>query len=136
MLETTALLFAATLFGGMMLFSFSFAPLLFSQMPMKQARTMLRNTFPWYYLFVIVTSAACLVLELGLDSVSAGLMAITLIIGIGARQALMPAINRATDTQLAGDSDGKRRFAVLHGLSVVLNFVQIGTVGWVIARFL
>jgi hypothetical protein len=43
---------------------------------------------------------------------------------------LMPAINAATD---AGD---KRRFGQLHGVSVVLQLLQIGLAGYVLTRFL
>ena len=41
-----ALLLAATLLGGMVFFSFGFAPVLFAQLPMEQVRPLLRGTFP------------------------------------------------------------------------------------------
>lgn len=43
------------------------------------------------------------------------------------RQLLMPAINRATD---AGD---RRRFAWLHGLSVLVTLAHIAACGWLLA---
>ena len=62
MIEFTALLLVATLFGGMMLYSFGFAPIVFSTLPAKDASRFIRAAFPWYYLFVIVT--ACWWLDL------------------------------------------------------------------------
>ena len=43
-----ALLVTATLFGGMVFFSFGFAPVLFKQLPMDKVRPLLRGTFPYY----------------------------------------------------------------------------------------
>lgn len=181
-MEIAALLAAATLFGGMALYSFGFAPLLFTRLPSEQAARLLREAFPWYYLFVIVTAGLAGILVVALDPFSALLLAATLLIGVVARQFLMPAINRARDASLgkAAPADGegmsaaerggegatmavrdapaadaaapaaedvpvtdagsravaRRRFDRLHGLSVVLNFVQMAAVGWALARFL
>ncbi|MEM9477898.1 MAG: DUF4149 domain-containing protein [Pseudomonadota bacterium] len=52
-----ALLLTATLFGGMVFFSFGFAPVLFAQLPMDKVRPLLRGTFPHYYLAVIALAA-------------------------------------------------------------------------------
>ena len=145
-MEIAALLAAATLFGGMALYSFGFAPLLFTRLPGEQAAKLLREAFPWYYLFVIVTAGVAGLLVVALDPFSAALLAMTLLVGVAARQTLMPAINRARDASLgkadapdapdeAGRTAAKRRFDRLHGLSVALNFVQLGAVGWAIARF-
>ena len=147
-MEVAALLAAATLFGGMTLYSFGFAPLLFTRLPGEQAAKLLREAFPWYYLFTIVTAAVAGLLVVALDPFSAALLAMTLAVGVVARQLLMPAINRARDASLAGGAEGaaeparadarraaKRRFERLHGLSVALNFAQLGAVGWALARF-
>lgn len=56
MIEFAALLLVSTLFGGMMLYSFGFAPMVFSALPAEAAGRFIRAVFPWYYLFVIVTA--------------------------------------------------------------------------------
>lgn len=130
MIEIAALLTAALLFGGMTLYSFGLAPLLFTGLPAETAGRMLRRAFPWYYLFILAAAVGAGALLWTSDPLGAALMAATAVIALLARQGLMPAINAATD---AGD---KRRFAWLHGLSVVLNFVQLAAVAWVLIRFL
>ena len=57
-----AVLSTALLFGGMTLYSFGFAAFLFSALPAKTAGETLRRAFPWFYAFVIATSAAAALL--------------------------------------------------------------------------
>ena len=82
MILSVAVLSTVLLFGGMTLYSFGFAAFLFTALPAKTAREALRRAFPWFYEFVIATSAA---------------VAVTT---VPVRQILMPAINRATDAGL------------------------------------
>ena len=124
MFEAIALLMAAVLFGGMTFYSFGFAPVLFKQLPMAEVRPLLRGTFPYYYLAVIGMSALALLLALFVDAAAAGLMAAILGSTVYARQVLMGQINAATDR---GDQAAFKR---LHGLSVVIQLVQIGLAGW------
>lgn len=137
MIDTLALLTTASLFGGMVLFSFGFAPMVFSQLDGEQAGAMIRNAFPWYYLFVIVSAAlAAALLFFSGDALAMSLLLATLVIGVFARQGLMPMINDARDKQMAGDASAKKRFGALHGVSVLLNFVQLGAIGWTLVRFI
>jgi len=62
-----ALLAASTLFGGMMLYSFGFAPLVFKTLAIDEAGRMLRRAFPWYYLFVLATAVVAATLLLSID---------------------------------------------------------------------
>ena len=130
-----ALLAASTLFGGMMLYSFGFAPLVFKTLAIDEAGRMLRRAFPWYYLFVLATAVIAAALLASIDDSSALVMVIVAVIAIVARQGLMPAINAARDRQLQGDVAAKRHFARLHGASVLLNLVQLFGVGLVLYRF-
>ena len=57
MIEFAALLLVSTLFGGMMLYSFGLAPMVFSALPAEDAGRFIRAAFPWYCLFVIVIAA-------------------------------------------------------------------------------
>ena len=132
--HTLALFALATLFGGMVLYSFGFAPLVFTKLPMSQASTLLREAFPLYYLFVIGVAIVATLALLGVDTLSAWLLGIVVVLGVAARQLLMPAINRASDARAAGDARAKGRFARLHGLSVVINFVQLAGIATALFR--
>jgi Domain of unknown function (DUF4149) len=127
-MKIAALLSTALLFGGMTLFSFGFAPIVFSALKADVAGGLLRKAFPHYYLFVLATAAAAAGALSALDGFSAALMVGTCLVALIARQLLMPAINTARD------SGAKSRFDRLHGLSVVLNMVQLAAVVWVLVR--
>jgi Domain of unknown function (DUF4149) len=58
MISIAALLATSLLFGGMTLYSFGFAPLVFSALPAEVAGKLLRRAFPHRYLFVLVTAVA------------------------------------------------------------------------------
>ncbi len=122
-LKSAALLTSALLFGGMLLFSASFAAFLFKVLPIAEARSLIRKAFPHFYLFVIVTSATAALLVLGSDStnnfISAVMLAMIAATTYPTRQVLMPAINAAADIQL------KSRFVLLHSLSVVITLAHI-----------
>ena len=136
MIEFAALLLVSTLFGGMMLYSFGFAPMVFSALPAEDAGRFIRAAFPWYYLFVIVTAGIGGAILLRLNSRSGALALAIAVIAIFARQVLMPRINIARDMQLKGIGEAKRRFSRLHGFSVALNFAQLIAAGYVLYRFL
>ncbi|MEM9393493.1 MAG: DUF4149 domain-containing protein [Pseudomonadota bacterium] len=135
-MEIAALLATALLFGGMTLYSFGFAPLLFAELRAEAAGRLLRRAFPWYYLFTIAVALLGAGLLWPVDRLSVVLLASTAAIGIVARQILMPMINSARDAWTGGAAEAKRRFDMLHGLSVALNFVQMGLVAWALVRFL
>ncbi len=128
MFSIAALLLTALLFGGMTLYSFGFAPLVFSALPADVAGKLLRQAFPHYYLFVMITGAAAGLALLPRDGLASGLMAAVAVIAIVARQLLMPAINTARDTH------AKSRFNQLHGLSVALNMGQLIAIIAVLVR--
>lgn len=136
MIEFAALLLISTLFGGMMLYSFGFAPLVFSALPAEDAGRFIRAAFPWYYLFVIATAGLGGAILLPSNARSGALALAISAVAIYARQGLMPRINDARDQRLRGNADAKRRFGRLHGVSVALNFVQLIAAGYVLYRFL
>ena len=125
-MASISLLLAATLLGGMVFFSFGFAPVLFKQLPMEQVRPLLRGTFPYYYMVVIVLSSVATVAALGQSSLAALLIGVTCLSTLYARQVLMGQINAATDR---GD---QTMFHRLHMVSVVIQVVQIGLCGWAV----
>lgn len=125
MIEAAALIATATLFGGMVCFSFLFAPLVFAKLPEATAGAFIRGVFPWYYLAVAALGAVAAAALWPLAPVLGWVAAAVALGAVLARQVAMPAINRARDRELAGDGTAKRRFALLHGGTVVLNLVQI-----------
>ena len=133
-MEILALLLTATLFGGMVLYSFGFAPFLFRQLSAEQAGPLIRAAFPHYYLFVILGALAAGFALMAVDTRSVALMGWVAGLGVLSRQVLMPQINAARDAELAGAAVAKSRFATLHGASVAINFLQLGLIGWVLVR--
>jgi hypothetical protein len=127
---TLALLSTALLFGGMMLYSFGFAAVLFAALPPDTAGATIRRTFPHFYHFVLGCAALGAALVWPHDTLAAILLAVIAITTIPNRQILMPAINRATDT------GAKTRFKWLHGASVLVTLAHIGLAGVALARFL
>jgi hypothetical protein len=121
-----ALLTSSLLFGGMLLFSASFAAFLFKSLPPAEASALIRKAFPSFYLFVIITSLIATLLALMGSLFSASILALITLSTIPTRQILMPAINAASDAKL------KRRFLVLHSLSVVITLLHIIAVAFVI----
>ena len=134
MLEIAALIATAVLFGGMIAFSFLFAPLVFLKLPGETAGGFIRQVFPWYYLFVLGVAALAAALVAAADPVAGAVMAAVALGGVLARQVLMPAINRFRDRQMAGEAGAGRWFGVLHQGSVVLNFLQMGAAAWVLVQ--
>lgn len=128
MTHSIAVLTLALLFGGMTLYSFGFAAILFAALPAHLAGKTLRLAFPWFYLFVIVTAAFATLLLLSLDNLASGVMATVVLSTIAVRQWLMPAINQGTD------SGNRQRFRWLHGLSVLVTLSHIGAAGWLLVR--
>ncbi|MGI3211052.1 DUF4149 domain-containing protein [Roseovarius tibetensis] len=126
---TLALLTTALLFGGMVLYSFGFAAVLFAALPPDTAGATIRRAFPYFYLFVLGCAAVGAALLWPYDRVAATLLAVIAVTTIPNRQILMPAINRATDT------GAKTRFKWLHGASVLVTLVHIGLAGYALSRF-
>jgi len=130
MVEIAALLVAALLFGGMVLYSFGFAAFLFTALPSDIAGKTIRRGFPLFYLFVLITAALATALTWPSDQTSAVLLALVALTTIPTRQVLMPAINNATDT------GAKTRFKILHSASVLITIIHMVLVAIVLARFL
>lgn len=125
---TAALLVTALLFGGMALYSFGFAAFLFTVLAPDVAGPTIRRAFPHFYLFVMVTSALAAALLWPSDLLGASLLAVVAATTLPTRQVLMPAINRAADSNARG------RFKVLHGLSVAVTVGHIIVAGYVLTR--
>ena len=128
MTQSVAVLLTALLFGGMALYSFGFAAFLFAMLPAETAGLALRQAFPLFYLFVFITAVLASAFLWPHDPLAGALMALVAITTVPARQTLMPAINRATD------SGQRRHFKWLHGLSVVITLAHIAAAGFALVR--
>lgn len=128
LLQNAALLLTAWLFGGMLLFAAGFAAFLFKVLPVTEARWLIRQAFPPFYLFVAGTAAVAAGVCWAVDHRGALLLAAIALTTWPTRQLLMPAINGATDR---GD---RQRFMWLHGLSVLVTLLHIAAAGVVLMR--
>lgn len=118
-----SILCVASLFGGMLLFAGGFGTLAFKLLDKATARSLIRNTFPYFYLYVLVNSGLAAVLSLYGSKISFVLLALIFVTTIPNRQVLMPAINNAADT------GNKKRWGMLHGLSVIITLAHIVLAG-------
>ena len=127
MTAALALLLLAALFGGMLVFSTLFAPLVFTQLPVETAGPFIRKVFPWYYLWVLAFGALASVslYAAGSGGWPVGLTAAIAVAAVCTRWPLMRRINALRDRHLAGDAAAGRRFDRLHRLSVVVNLAQM-----------
>lgn len=135
MIDAVVLLSVSILLGGMTVFSFVIAPLIFVKLPLETASGFIRAIFPWYYLFVLASAGVAAAALIARDARLAIAMAAVCAGAALAREVLMPAINRSRDASLAGDAAAARRFQALHSTSVVINFVQLIAAGAVLLLF-
>ena len=63
-MEFISLLLVAFLFGGMLLFSIGFGTLAFKFLEVPTARQFIRNTFPFFYLYVFTIQQAFVAINL------------------------------------------------------------------------
>jgi hypothetical protein len=117
--EQIALLSTSFLFGGMMLFAAGFGPIVLKNLEGNVARVFIRDTFPHFYLFVLVSSLlAAITVFVFVPLASMALLAI-FFSTIPVRQILMPAINTAAD------ENDRKKFKLLHTLSVAITLAHI-----------
>ena len=98
----------------------------------------IREVFPVYYVAIGATSVAAAVLlafgsaERGADALAMACIGIVFFL---ARFVLLPIINRNRDAGQGGDVAAKKRFDVLHRVSVIVNLVQMLAVLVVLVRY-
>ena len=125
-MEQIALLITSFLFGGMMLFAAGFGPIVLKNLEGNVARLFIRNTFPHFYLFVLVSSFLAAVTVFVFAPFASLALLVIFFSTLPARQILMPAINAAADK---GD---RKKFKLLHALSVVITLAHIVIAGSVL----
>ena len=125
-MEQIALLITSFLFGGMLLFSVGFGPLVLKNLEGDVARLFIRNTFPHFYLFVLASSFLAAVTVFTTAPVASVALLVILFTTLPARQILLPAIN------IASDEGDRRKFKFLHALSVAITLAYIFILGAVL----
>jgi len=113
--------------GSMLFFALVVAPTVFRALPGEHAGVFLRALFPRYYLWGLAVALLSTLLALWADA--GGLVivacATVTVLFVFARQNLMPAIDRARLRRLDGDDGATARFRRLHGISVLINLLQL-----------
>ena len=118
-MQYITLLLIAFLFGGMLLFSVGFGTLSFRFLEAPVARKFIRNTFPYFYGYVLIVSALIVLFSFNVSNLTAALAFIIFITTIPTSRVLMPAINKASDVKQKG------KFLVLHTVSIFVTLLHI-----------
>ena len=107
--------------GMMIFFSFVLAPMIFKILDAENAGKFVRKIFPYYYFvnFIFLTIATVIfffISSLGINFYITLALALSFIF---AQFLLMPLINKLKD------NNQEKKFKYAHGLSVIINFVQM-----------
>ncbi len=126
-----ATLVTAFVFGGMAFFSFAMAPLVFRQLPKETAAEFMGAAFPLYYAVMAGASALAALAAVFVGPIEAAIMGVAAAVFVALRQVLLPALNAQRGR---GDAASITAFRRLHGLSMVVNLVQLIAVAVALAR--
>ncbi|MEM0912826.1 MAG: hypothetical protein AAGJ37_17765 [Pseudomonadota bacterium] len=117
----------ALIFGGMIAFQVLFAPLLFIKLEMHIARAFIRAFFPWYYVYFGVLTLLATMFGFIIGFIHASIALGICFIGfVFSRQYLMRRANDSTD------SGNKKRFALFHRATVIINTLQLAVIGYLL----
>ena len=107
--------------GMMIFFSFVLAPMIFKILDAENAGKFVRKIFPYYYFVNLIFLSIAAILFFLINSLSKDLYIILLLAlsFVFAQFILMPLINKLKD------NNQEKKFKYAHGLSVVINFVQM-----------
>ena len=107
--------------GMMIFFSFVLAPMIFKILDAENAGKFVRKIFPYYYFVNLIFLSKAAILFFLVSSLNKDLYIILLLVMsfIFAQFILMPLINKLKD------NNQEKKFKYAHGLSVIINFVQI-----------
>jgi hypothetical protein len=120
LLLTVITIFPVLSLGIMLFFSFVIAPTVFKFLPTTQSGPYIRKLFPIYYIINAALALGSLVAIISLGVFNTIFYANTIILVLFALCYfyLMPTINKQK-------KKNNRKFKILHGISVIINLVQI-----------
>ena len=107
--------------GMMIFFSFVLAPMIFKILDAENAGKFVRKIFPYYYFVNLIFLTIATVIFFFISSLGINFY-ITLALALSfifAQFLLMPLINKLKD------NNQEKKFKYAHGLSVLINFVQM-----------
>ena len=107
--------------GMMIFFSFVLAPMIFKILDAENAGKFVRKIFPYYYFVNLIFLTIATVIFFFISSLGINFY-ITLALALSfifAQFLLMPLINKLKD------NNQEKKFKYAHGLSVIINFVQM-----------
>ena len=107
--------------GMMIFFSFVLAPMIFKILDAENAGKFVRKIFPYYYFVNLIFLSIAVILFIIISSLGLSFY-ITLALAISfifAQFVLMPIINKLKD------NNEEKKFKYAHGLSFVINFMQM-----------
>ena len=132
-LHLLAVVSTALLAGGMLFFSFIFAPLVFRTLDPENAGTLIRAVFPVYYLAGFLIAVLGAIFAWPASAADGALLGAVALVFALARQVLRPAID-AQRARRSLDPSAAAIFRRLHGVSMVLNLLQMIAVLVVLVR--
>lgn len=122
--HTAAAFLTALALGAMVFFSFFVAPATFRILGKEGAPPLISAFFGLYYPYITGTTA--LAAGLIYYRSEALLLALVAAISLVGQFAIRPGIERLRPGRQSGEPGAMRKFGQLHGLSMVLNLLQIG----------
>ena len=107
--------------GMMIFFSFVLAPMIFKILDAENASKFVRKIFPYYYFvnLIFLSFAAILIFFISSFGIKFYITTLLVLSFIFAQFLLMPLINKLKD------NNQEKKFKYAHGLSVLINFVQM-----------
>ena len=105
----------------MLFFSFAIAPIIFKSLDEKNARSFIRNIFPYYYSVNLILSVLVIICFIILNyyGLNFYLISSVAILFAFSQFILMPMINKFRD------NNETKKFNYTHGVSVVINIIQM-----------
>lgn len=119
-------LIVAGIVGVMLFFTVAVAPFIFRVLPQEYAAIYVRAFFPKYY--AVLGAVTFLAAALEPDAYARAIYIVCGGLFLASLVLLTPQINKARD------KDKKMLFGALHGLSILINLVQIGLLVWMLWR--
>ena len=111
--------------GSMIFFTTVVSPTTFQNLKNKDSSNFLRSIFPKLFLFGFIISILSLLISLFINNlVITILLTFVTLSFLYNRNFLTPLINKFRDMELTGDKVAKKRFKLMHFLSVILFIVN------------
>ena len=117
--------FVSILMGSMIFFTTVVSPTTFQTLNNKDSSNFLRSIFPKLFLFGFIISILSLLISLFNDNLIVTILLTFVTLSfLYNRNFLTPLINKFRDMELTGDKVAKKKFKLMHFLSVFLFIVN------------